>query len=882
MIISTSERNFLNFERFAASLSSTCIHEMITAQALENADAIAVSCGDRQLTYGELDDESTRLAGTLRARGVSRGTLVGLVVDRSPDMVVALLAILKAGGAYVPLDPSYPPARLTSMLSLSGARLVISETKVLARLTLELNTQTLLLDRWKAEQPKDVPAPFTGCVASEDTAYVIFTSGSTGQPKGVEIVHGALVNLCQSLKARPGITAQDTILAVTSISFDIAAAELLLPLSVGARVEIATSEDAADPLRLLARLEACGATVLQATPVTWRLLMGAGWTGNRNLRVWCGGEEMSKSLASELLRRCSAVWNLYGPTETTVWSAVCRITPELASTFPGAGMPLGVPLANTSLYVLDEHQQPVAPGASGELYIGGIGLAKGYWMRPDLTEQSFLNMTLPEGRTQRVYRTGDRVRLHPERSPDESLEFLGRMDRQVKLRGFRIELGEVEQAAGSYAGVQEVVITKVEDGERGEFLAAYVVSAAGQAVDAAGLRAHIAERLPGYMVPSTLRLLERLPVTPNGKVDRKQLPPPNEQERVSSEAETAPLNELEGRLAMLWKESLRLPTIGRDDNYFDLGGDSLLAAQLVARMARIFDRPCNFASLLQSPTIASYAVFLTGGRLANFILLAEGSAEKRNQTIFWMDNPDKLHHLAALLEDQPFYSMLLGAEDLSAEAPDYALERLAARMVRQILQQQSEGQFYIGGFCQHALLAYEVGQQLRAEGHEVPLLIMVDAEDASIGAIDKRMLAGAVRRVQRERFHLSTMFKRPVAEWIPYLQRRFEGIRWVLDERKWQRTARAGTIAQRPARELTEALFVSRLTYVPRPYAGRVLFIEATVRPARDKQGAMREWNSLVADAIWRHVQGEHLGLFAFPVVHTLADELCRVLESAA
>jgi amino acid adenylation domain-containing protein len=845
-------------------------------QTVENADSIAISFSDQTLTYGELEIESTRLAAALQARGVSSGTLVGLLVDRSPSMVIALLAILKAGGAYVPLDPSYPLARLSSMLSLSGAALLVTETAVLARLTLQFQIETLLLDVWSAEQPRELPALSGSCTASDDTAYVIFTSGSTGQPKGVEILHSALVNLFWSLKEQPGISANDTVLAVTSISFDIAAAELLLPLVVGARVEVATQEEAADPLRIMAKLETCRATILQATPVTWRLLIGAGWTGTSTLRAWCGGEEMSEKLASELLSRCSTVWNLYGPTETTIWSVAGQITSADISL--GGMIPLGAPLANTSLYVIDEQQNQVMPGVAGELYIAGSGLAKGYWKRPDLTEKSFPKVTLNDGRTLRLYKTGDRVRPHA----DGTLEFLGRLDRQVKLRGFRIELGEVEHVASTYPGVQEVVVTKVDDSERGDFLAAYVVPVPGHAVDAAGLRAHIAQALPRYMVPLTACLLERLPVTPNGKVDRKHLPAPTEQERVLADTDSAPLNELEGRLAKLWREALRISSIARDDNFFVMGGDSLLAAQLVTRMAKVFAKPCTFASLLQSPTIASYAAFLSGGTLPNYIVLQEGSPAKRNQTIFWMDNPDKLHHLAGLLEGQPFYSMLLSADDLAQQAPDYPLNHLAARMVKQILDRQSEGQYYVGGFCQNALLAYEVSQQLRARGCDVPLLIMVDPDDASISRQERPVLEAAVRRVRREKFHLSTMFKRPTSDWIPYLQRRYEGIRFVLEEKKWQRVARAGEGAPHPARELSQALFVSRLTYVPRPYNGRVLFIEATLRPERDEQAARDEWNSLVADAVWRHVRGEHLGLFAFPVVKTLSAEVRRAIEESA
>ncbi len=864
-----SEQRFLGLSGAAAPFPSACVHELITAQALQSPEAVSVSCGDEALSYGELDSRSSQLAATLGEYGIGSGSVVGLLVDRSPAMVVALLAILKAGGAYVPLDPSYPSTRLDSMLALSGAALLVSEAGVISRLRLEAATRVLLLDRWKPSEPAG--RQFV-CASHRDTAYIIFTSGSTGQPKGVEITHSALANLLWSLKDRPGITGQDTMLAVTSISFDIAAAELLLPLLVGARIEMATYREASDPARLMTMLEALNITVLQATPVTWRLLIEAGWAGSSRLRVWCGGEEMTRSLASDLLRRSTAVWNLYGPTETTVWSTAARVTSADTS------IPLGVPLANTSLYVLNEERDEVAPGMVGELYIGGAGLAKSYWRRPDLTAQSFPDVRLADGQTVRLYRTGDRVRPHA----DGRLEFVGRLDRQIKLRGFRIELGEIEQVASTCAGVREVAVTKTEDSERGDFLTAYVVPVLGSRFDGAGLRQELARVLPLYMVPAAVCVLTSLPVTPNGKIDRGKLPKATAEERALTASQDPPRYELELRLERLWREVLRTDAVSREDNFFSVGGDSLSAAQLVTKMARIFGRQCSVASLLQAPTIASYAAFLAGGRqLSTCIVLQQGSPEMQTRKIFWMNSPDRLYRLAGLLGDQPFYSMVLSADELSRAAPAYSMEQLAGRMVEQILLHQDDGQFYIGGFCQNALLAYEVSQQLRARGHEVPLLIMIDPEQALPRSETLPLVKAAMRRVEREYFHLSTMLKQPLADWIPYLQRRYEGILFVLEERKWQRVARTGARAQQPARELVQALFVSRLSYVPRPYHGRVLFVEPTLRLEWNERETMEDWRQLVPNGEWRYVRGDHLGLFANPGVETLSRELRQALDQA-
>ena len=862
-VVGRGERHFAGLEAPPTSYPASTVPELITATAQQRASSPAIRFGRQELTYGDVEERSTRLAYVLRARGVRAGTLVALLVDRSPEMVTALLAILKAGGAYVPLDPSYPPARLNAMLSLSGATLVLAEDAVLARLEIQIETDVLRMDTWEAQEG----LAFTDRPGLGDAAYVIFTSGSTGKPKGVEISHGALVNLFWSLQTAPGINAEDTVLAVTNISFDMAWPELLLPLVVGARVEMATYQEAADPVRMMAKLEDCGVTLLQATPVTWRLLIEAGWMGTKRLRVWCGGEEMTQTLAGELLSRAEVVWNLYGPTETTVFSTAARITSSKV-------VPLGAPIANTGLYVLDEERNPVVGGETGELYIGGAGLAKGYWKRADLTDASFPTITLADG-TRRLYKTGDRVRI----LDDGTLFFLGRMDRQVKLRGFRIELGEIEQVASTYPGVQQVVVIKVDDPERGDSLAAYVVPAPGKSPEAAGVKQHIAANLPHYMVPATVRLLERLPVTLNSKVDRSRLPAPMEQEHVALLAKDEPQQEMESRLARMWREALRIPAIGRDENFFALGGDSLLAAQLATKMSKAFHRSCTISSMMQAPTIAAYASFLNGGSVLPYVLLGEGSPEKRNEAIFWIDSPDKLHELAGLLGEYPFYSMMLSAEKITAEAPRYPMERLAGKLVDQILKLQRKGHFYVGGFCQQALLAYEVGHQLRERGYDVPLLIMMDTEPASINETSRPLLETASRRLKRESFHFANMLNRPMKHWLPYLQRRYLGIRFVLDERRWQRIARAGKSPAEPARELSEALFVSRLTYTPARYSGRVLFIEATLRPEWDEQVAMEEWDALVADASRQYVPAEHLGLFAFPAVQTLALAMREALD---
>jgi len=441
-------------------------HERFAQQAARTPGAEAVRCGTSHLSYGELDRRSNQLARRLNRLGVGPGVLVGICMDRCTDMVVAMLAVLKAGGAYVPLDPGFPPDRIRFMLADSGLPVLLTQRGV--RDSLAPRTATVLCtdeirDELDAE-PDGPPGPQAG---PGDLAYVIYTSGSTGQPKGVQIPHAALGNFLLAMKERPGIDAGDTLLAVTTLSFDIAMLELLLPLAEGARVVLASRETAADGERLAALLAASGATMMQATPATWRMLLDAGWEGRGGLRALAGGEALPGELAQRLRGKVGTLWNMYGPTETTIWSSVARV---------GDGpVTLGEPIANTELYILDPAGQPCPLGVPGELYIGGAGLARGYLGRPELTAERFVPGPPVPGGASRLYRTGDLVRRRA-----GGIEFLGRLDHQVKLRGFRIELGEIESVLERQPAVRHAVAAIREDVPGDQHLVAYVVPAAGQ------------------------------------------------------------------------------------------------------------------------------------------------------------------------------------------------------------------------------------------------------------------------------------------------------------------------------------------------------------------------------------------------------------------
>lgn len=583
-------------------------HARFELQAARRPAAVAVTLHEETLTYQDLNTRANRLAHCLIERGVGPDTLVAVCLERTPAMLVALLAIHKAGGAYLPLDPTYPTERLDYMIADSQAPLLLTQASLAGRLAEREGLSRLCLDTdWAAQvaaRSAENPPARQGL---DDLAYVIYTSGSTGRPKGVAVTQRGLTNFLCAMEHEPGLSAADTLLAVTTLCFDIAGLELWLPLCVGARIVLATREEAGNAESLIALLATSKATLLQATPATWRLLVGGGWPGNGHLRALCGGEALPSDLARELLERNVELWNMYGPTETTIWSAAHRVT---AADLARPSIPLGHPIANTQLYVLDAQLELLPVGTPGELCIGGDGLARGYLGRPDLTAERFVEHPA----LGRLYRTGDLAR----RTSDGALEYLGRLDNQVKIRGHRIELGEIEATLAAHPGVGMAVVVAREDIPGDKRLAAYLVPRPGGpplAVEA--LRAHLRATLPDYMTPAAFVFLEDLPLTPNGKVDRRNLPAPDTRRPELRQDFVAPASPSEQAIAAAWREVLCLAQIGVNENFFDLGGHSLLLLQVHDRLRRTLPRELSMVEIFQHPTIRALAAHVdqagTGG-----------------------------------------------------------------------------------------------------------------------------------------------------------------------------------------------------------------------------------------------------------------------------
>jgi amino acid adenylation domain-containing protein len=595
-----AEEAVTRWNQTAAPYPDGPVHARVAAQAARTPGAVAVVAGAETLTYAELEERSNRLASHLRGLGVGAESLVVVSMERTAALLVSMLAVWKAGAAYVPVDPGYPADRRAYMLADSGAAVVLTDAASREGIP-AADARIVVVDELDlaAEDPSAPPVR----VDAEALAYVIYTSGSTGRPKGVMVPHGPVVNFLQSMGQEPGLAADDVLVAVTSLSFDIAVLELLLPLVNGARVVLASREQALDPARLAALLRASGATAMQATPATWRMLVQSGWAGDPRLAILCGGEALPPELARELVPRGRVLWNLYGPTETTIWSAVHRVE-------SGDTVPLGHPIANTTLYVLDPALRPCPTGVPGELFIGGDGVVRGYLRRPGLTAERFVADPFAARPGARLYRTGDRVR----RRTDGSLQFLGRVDFQVKLRGFRIELGEIEAALEDHPGVHQAVAAVREDVAGDARLVAYVVPA-GAAPSADALRAALAERLPDYMIPGAFVALDSLPLTPNGKVDRRALPEPEAMARADA-VRVPPRTPAEKTVAAIWREVLRTDDVGVDDNFFNVGGHSLLLAQVAASLQETLGREVPLLELFRHTTIAAQAAHLVEGGAA--------------------------------------------------------------------------------------------------------------------------------------------------------------------------------------------------------------------------------------------------------------------------
>jgi amino acid adenylation domain-containing protein len=838
---------------------SECFPQLFEAQVERTPDAVALSMGQKSLPYSELNARANQLARYLQTLGARPGIAVGIGLERSPEMVIALMAVLKTGAAYVPLDPDYPRDRLRYMSENASLIIVLTSESLADRFDAQVCRRLCLDQEWgKITQESDHNLPMA--VTSHDLAYILYTSGSTGQPKGVEIPHRALVNFLCSIRVEPGCSAQDVMLSVTTLSFDIAGLELYVPLLVGARVEIASRAVAMDGRQLRTLCETVQPTIMQATPATWRMLVEAGWQGSNRLTILCGGEPLPNDLAASLLDRSVALWNMYGPTETTIWSTIERIERN------DREITIGRPIANTEVYILDQFLQPVPIGVSGELYIGGHGLARGYRGRPDLTGERFIPHPFSQEPLARLYRTGDLARYRP----DGRIVHLGRLDHQVKIRGFRIELGEIEAALSRHQAIRQAVVIAREDQQGVKQLVAYVVCQDGHAPSQPQLRAFLRSEVPEYMVPSLFVFLEAMPLTANNKVDRKALPAPDST-LASGAVHVAPRDQIDIQMAALWQQVFEIDKVGIHDNFFDLGGHSLKAAQLFHLIEQVYGRHLPLSTLFQAPTIATLTSVLaqkqwTPPWQSLVTLQPNGSAIP----IFLVSAADGnvLYYakLARLLgRTHPVYGLQARGFDGKAE-PFGSVPEMAKQYIAEMSTCLPQGSCVIVGACTGGLVAYEMAQQLVEQGAAVTLIVMNSWPSTSYSSYYNtlpRRLALSLSILSMIMKTLGELRRRPTRDWLAVMQHRFLKLRSL-----FQRSNR-----------LEQAMFRAAARYNMRTYPGRILNIVASKRiTAQDTRYAWRE----LALGGCRTIDvgaGGMLGLLASPNVEEVSSHIQRFIS---
>jgi amino acid adenylation domain-containing protein len=862
----------------ALAIPAVRLPRLVREQARRAPDAVALVADGEEWSYSALMEVVDDIARSLRAAGVAPGDRVAVMAERGARLVAALLGVMEAGAAYVPLDPHLPADRLAYMAADSRAGLLLSQLSLKGEWPAGL--PVLILDDPAAgvvggadRQPAVTADAGIEDAASQnpasqnpDLAYVLYTSGSTGRPKGVGIGHRALVNLLLSMREVTGFDATDSLLAVTTVSFDIAGLELFMPLIAGGRVLICDGESAADGRLLAARIEQSGATWMQATPTSWRMLRDAGWQGGGGLHILCGGEELPAELARFLTAQAASVHNVYGPTETTIWSTAGPVDPD-------RGIDLGRPLANTQLHVLDPQGREVEPGFPGELWIGGDGLAVGYWDRPQLTAERFVT-GLPAAPDRRLYRTGDRARW----TGDGRLLHHGRTDNQVKLRGYRIELAEVEAVLRALDGVSEAVVVVRDDR-----LVGYLIAEPGVEPSTSEIRATAAQSLPQYMVPGNLMVLDEFPLTANKKIDRNRLPAPA---AASSAAFEKPRDAVEITLARMWCTLLDLPEAGVHDDFFDLGGHSLLAVRLTAAIQDEWGLEIPVSALLRHGTIARLAaVVRAGGEKSRSPIVAlrqgTGAADERPLFLFHPFGGTVFCYVELtrhLPGDGPVLAIEAPGIETEGEA-EVSVEAMAERYVEWIREIQPAGPYRLGGWCFGGVIAYEAAGILEEAGERIEL----------IAAIDSRAPIEANIPDTADDSTLLSWFARDLA--VPYgktLDIPAEHLRDLGDaafDHILEQAAAAGVLAEDADRARILRYFEAYLangialqTYLPEPRDLDLVLLRAADEPA--DYGPTLGWAELITGSLRvLEVPGDHNSVMYPPHAAVAARAIAPFLE---
>ena len=877
------------------------LHTFFEEQAAARPESIAVAGSGRRLTYRQLNEKANQLAQLLRRHGSGPDVPVGLYVNRSIDLVVAMLAILKSGGSYVALDPVYPPDRVSYILAEAKAPLVVTERTLCSQLPSDLAATIIVIDEVNLEMESGENC-LSG-VHADNLAYCLFTSGSTGRPKGVALEHRSAIAFVEWARTIYNESELEGVLFSTSVCFDLSVFEVFVPLSLGGKVIVAENA-----LHLPTLAEAAEVTLINSVPSVITELLEVGGIPRSVAVINLAGEPLAQTTVDALYRlpQVQKVYDLYGPTEATTYSTFTLRTERSVAT-------IGRPIANTQAYVLDRQLSPVPIGVAGELYLAGAGLARGYLHRPDLTAERFIDNPFSDS-DGRLYRTGDLVRY----LPDGRLQYLGRLDHQVKIRGFRIELGEIEASLSRIDGIARAIVVAREDTRGDKRLVAYIVpkvwrtrhskgdqsdgipispteatrrggeEPSSSAPNAATLRASLRSNLPEYMIPSAFVFLEAFPLTPNGKVDRKALPEPDYASDLAQSYE-APRGQIEEKLAGILSSILNVPRVGREDSFFDLGGHSILAVTLFNEIDRVFGKRLPLSTLFRAPTIEGLAAALEtphdrSNEWPSLVPIYPQGSRARFFCVHGAGGNVLLYrHLARHLgEDHPFYG--LQAQGLDGKAALLTtVEAMAEKYLREIRELQPEGPYCLGGYCLGGTIAYEMAQLLRRDGHDVAFVALFDTYNFT--RMERPRLFSYLW--QKIGFHYGNVMRLPLSDWPGYFSHKLRVARDGELSSLWKaltsvfRSQETPRDSQSTEASLQDVNDRAAEAYRPEPYAGRVTVFKPRVNYDFYPDPQMG-WGEVVTgglDIVELPVNPH--AMLVEPYVQTLASQLREKMEQA-
>lgn len=848
--------------------------KLIAKQAKQHPDKVAIKHNGQSITYEELDTVSNQIAAYFIAHNVTNNDVIAVAIDRSISLVLCLLGLVKAGAAYVPIDPHLPTDRVNFILDNSGAKLLCTVQKYseqYAGITDKILFDNVLLN--SHSQPHSEPdVEYDG----NELAYILYTSGSTGQPKGVAIERHSLLNFLLSMQKEPGINQDDILLNITTISFDIAELELFLPLICGAQIVIVDNEVAKDGRALLEIIKTEQISIVQATPFTWRMILQSGWNKPLPIKAFCGGEALPKDLADKLLEKCTELWNMYGPTETTIYCTIKKILPKEDL------ITIGKPIDNTQVYILDKEQHQVPAGEEGEIYIGGEGIARGYVGRPDLTSERFIDDTF-SGSGGKIYKTGDWGKM----LDNGEVQYLGRIDHQIKIRGYRIETEEIEYQLKNQRDIKDALIILHEDRLGNKQLVAYIIAKGyftpyQRDKKIGKWKNNLKNKLPDYMVPSVFILIPRMPLMPNGKLDRKKLPIPTT--KPLSRSNKKPSTETEKKITQIILNNTDFEHIGINDNFIDLGIDSLIALTIIVGIEEQFHKRLPLTILVHYPSVKLLAQFIDSASDSPYNSLINLKTGGDKVPLYLVHGIGlNLFNFNSIIEhmdaNQPVFGLRAAGLD-GNEAPLESIETIAAYYNQEILSHDPIGPYAIAGYSMGGIIAYEMAIQLKEAGKKVEMLAMIDTNvQESFQAPINNLLRKAERQIDKLIFRVGSFYKHPVSN-IDYLSQTFGQQIKAFLTRAGFRSKYAPSELPTYMQYVVEKLEAACANYVIQPYNLKIDLIKAEQRFYYVDDPKYLGWGNYALDGITIYeVPGDHEEVFSSPNDMILAETLQKRLN---